>query len=399
VELSGSLTLPPEKGQSAGKTLKVSGNSAIEYDERILTRNNKGEVQKTARLYRRIDFKRTVGDRLQESTIRPAVRRLVVLRRNNIEVPFSPDGPLMWGEIDLVRTDVFTPALVGLLPDGAIRTGQRWTATKTAIEELTDLERLEGKVTCKLEQVTTLAGRRLARISFAGTVQGTNEDGPNRQQVEGYCFFDLRARYISYLYLKGTNFLVDKKGKSQGKVVGHFTMTRQANHRTRELSDQALRGVTLEPNAENTLLLYDNPDEGIRLLHPRRWRVAGVRGRQVALDEADGSGLLLTLEPPGRVPTAAQFLTESRTWLVQQKAKILRVEPPRRLQRAPYELDQFALEVNVARQRVLLDYYVIRQAKGGGTLAARLLPRDLSSLRKEVEKIARSVRITAAMGK
>ena len=31
-----------------------------------------------------------------------------------------------------------------------------------------------------------------------------------------------------------------------------------------------LRGVALEPSADNTLLLYDNPDMGVRFLHPRR---------------------------------------------------------------------------------------------------------------------------------
>src|SRR5207302_9654634 len=62
-------------------------------------------------LFRSIEFQRNIGDREQQQTIRPAVRRLVLLRHNNTEVPFSPDGPLTWGEIDLVRTDVFTPAL------------------------------------------------------------------------------------------------------------------------------------------------------------------------------------------------------------------------------------------------------------------------------------------------
>jgi hypothetical protein len=40
-----------------------------------------------------------------------------------------------------------------------------------------------------------------------------------------------------------------------------------------------------------------------------------------------------------------------------------------------------------------MDYYVLRQAPGGATLAARLLPADLAGLQKEVERIARSVQI------
>src|SRR5207244_288303 len=128
----------------------------------------------------------------------------IVLRLKHKEVPFSPDGPLTWGEIDLVRTDVFTPALAGMFPQGSARPGERWAATNAAIEELTDMERIdEGRIECRLEEITTLSGRRHARVSFAGTVRGVNEDGPNRQQLDGYFYFDLESDHLSYLSLKG----------------------------------------------------------------------------------------------------------------------------------------------------------------------------------------------------
>jgi hypothetical protein len=395
VDISGALSLPLEKGETKARTLPVTGQSAIEYDERVLERSASGQVQKTIRIYRRINFERKVGGRPQENTIRPGVRRLVVLRHRNIEVPFSPDGPLLWGEMDLVRTDVFTPALTGLLPDQAVRTGARWKAGVAAIQELTDMDRIkEGTVQCRFEQLTTLGNRPHARVTFSGTVTGTNEDGPNRQQLDGYFFFDLRTRYLSYLYLKGTQFMLDRAGKVQGKIVGHFTLTRQPGLRSRDLTDQALRGVALQPNDDNTLMLYDNTDLGVRFLYPRRWRVAGVHGRQVALDEARGNGLLLTLEPPQRVPTADQFLNEARTWLAKQKGRLFRLDRPRRLQNPPVTLDRFTLDAEVARQRAVLDYYVVRQVPGGATITARLLPADLTRARREAERIARSVRIT-----
>ena len=58
VELAGNLSLPPEKGQASPKRLEVTGNSAIEYDERILDPGKEGQVRKSLRLYRRIDFRR-----------------------------------------------------------------------------------------------------------------------------------------------------------------------------------------------------------------------------------------------------------------------------------------------------------------------------------------------------
>jgi hypothetical protein len=388
------MTLPSEKNRTEPRTLGVTGNSAIDYDERVLGAGVDGQVQKTIRIYRRIDFQRKVGDQPQDSTLRAPVRRLVILRDKNVKVPFSPDGPLTWGEIDLVRTDLFSPMLAGLLPDKVVRPGDRWTAANTAIQELTDMERLEeGQVECRFEQITTLSKRRHARVAFTGNVRGINEDGPNRQQLDGYFFFDLESNHLSYLSLKGLSLLLDKEGKTLGRIEGRFVLTRQAHARVQDLSDDTLKGVTLEPNAENTRLLYDNPELGVRFLYPRRWRVAGVHGRQIALDEANGSGLLLTLEPLSQVPSGAQFLTESRDYLLKQKAKLLRTESPKTIQPAPRELQQFALEVEIAAQRVLMDYFVVRQAAGGATLAARLLPTELPALRKEVDQIAHSVAV------
>jgi len=394
VELTGTLTVPPEKDRPAPPPLRITGSSAIEYDERVLAADAAGQVQKTLRLYRRLELERKVADRVQESSLRPDVRRLVILRHNGLQAPFSPDGPLLWSEIELVRRD-FTPALAGLLPEKAVRLGERWTAGAAAVVELTGVEKVEeGKIDCRFEEITTLGGRRHARVSLNGTVRGVNEDGPTRHQVDGYLFFDLESNHLSYLSFKGVHSLLDRDGKESGRVEGPFVMSRQANVRRPELDDAALKGLALEANADNTQLLYDNPELGVRFLYARRWR-ASERGRQVTLDEPGGSGLLLTVEPLTRLPTAVQFVSETRNFFEKQKANVARSQEPRRLRAAPQELDGFALEVEMNNQKTLMDYYVSRQEKGGATLAARLLPRDLDELRREVERIARSVTITA----
>jgi hypothetical protein len=390
VTLTGALTPPAVKGQPEPKPLELKGESAIDYDERVLE-VDRSEVRKTMRQVRRMEFRRTIGDRPQETALRKEVARLVVLRRGNTEVPFSPDGPLTWGEIDLVRTDVFTPALAGLLPDHPVKSGDSWTASTAAVQELTDMERIDsGKVDCRLEQVTTLEGRRHARVAFRGTVQGTGEDGPGRQALEGYYYFDLESNHLSYLSLDGRHGLLDTDSKEVGHVQGRFVLTRQVTGRVADLTDEAIKGVVVEPNPDNTLLLYDNPDLAVRFLYPRRWRVAGVRGTQITLDAPDGSGLLITVDPPGRTVTAADFLNESREWLTKQKARLLRTEPPAAVAGAS-GLEHFALEAEMGGQKFVMDYYVARQAGGGATLAGRLQPADLAALHAEVERIARSI--------
>lgn len=395
VDLGGELTMPPEEGQKSPSKVSLVGRSFIEYDERVLdigTPDRPGP--RTLRIYRRVDLERTVGDKPQDVSIRPAVRRMVILRTGHREVPFSPDGPLTWGEIDLVRTDVFTPALIGLLPERAVVPGDRWQATAAAVEELTDLEKIdEGSLECRFDEITSLAGRRLARVRVTGSVRGINEDGPNRQQFDGYYYFDLTSNHLSYLSLEATHFLLDKDGQTAGRVKGRFVLTREVKAPSPDLREDVVRSLALEPNAENTLLLYDNPELGVRFLYPRRWRVGVVRGRQVILDEANGNGLLLTVESPNNLPTGAAYLNESQTYLTkEQKAKILRTDSPRPL---TAQIENLGLDVEIAGKRERMEYYIVRQTAGGAVLAARLSPTEISALGRDVERIARSVQVTA----
>ena len=62
-------------------------------------------------------------------------------------------------------------------------------------------------------------------MALSGTVRGINEDGPNRQQLDGYFFFDLESNHISYLTFKGVHVLLDRDGKESGRVEGRFVLT------------------------------------------------------------------------------------------------------------------------------------------------------------------------------
>lgn len=391
-DLTGKLTPPTAKDKPPAKPLAISGDSAFEYVERVLG-VDEGQVVKTARLCTRVELQRTVAERPQQNKLRPNVRRLIVLRTRGLKAPFSPDGPLLWSEIDLMRSDVFTPALAGLLPGRAVQVGDTWTAGTPAILELTGMDRVDdGRLDCKLEAISVVDRRRQARVGFSGTVRGTGEDGLNRHQVQGYLLFDLESNYLAYLQLKGVQSLLDAEGKEVGRNEGRFVLRREPVARAPELAE-GLRGVALEPNAENTQLLYENPTLGVQFLHPRRWWIAGVRGPQVTLDSADGHGLLLTVEPLTKVPTGRQFLAESRQWLQDQKAKLLKVEEPHSVVGVP-GLEHFALEAEMGKSRFRMEYYVLRHANGGITIAARILPADLEAVQKEVERLARSLTLT-----
>jgi hypothetical protein len=389
VEIAGTLTVPGK-----AKSLNVVGKSSIQYDERILQVSADRRVERTVRSYRQLAFERKVGDEEQRSQLRPEAHRLVILRHNQYEVPFCPTTPLTWGEIELVRTDVFAPALHGLFPRQPVSPGDSWRADDVAMRELTDLEKIEkADFTCRFEKVTTLLGRRNAHVQFEGKVQGLGEDGHALHELRGSYYIDLDADFMSYLYVKGTHHLLDKAGKATGKIEGSFMMTRSPGAQSKEISDEALRGLTLEPNAENSLLLFEHSQTGARFLYPRNWHVAGVNDKQIGVDEKRGSGVLITLTPAATTPNGAQFFNETIGFLQKERAKLTRAEKPRIVQSG---LETFSFEGELANQKVVLQYYTTRQGSQGATLTARILPAHAAEVQGDVERIARSLQWRAA---
>ncbi len=393
-DLTGTLTVPADMAkEKAPKPVPLSGSTAVEYDEKVLD-SDANAVRKTVRVYSRMDYRRKVGEQSQSSELRPEVRRMVLLRGpQNVEVPFSPDGPLLFSEIDMVRTEIFTPALRGLLPAKEVKEGDHWQAGDEAVLRLTDLETLTGgRIACKLQEVAIRDGRRFAKVEFAGSVTGANSDGPNRQQLDGYYFFDLQSNHLSYLYLTGTSWMLDKDGKEVGRVEGRFVLTRR-RETSPDLRPEALRGVALDPTPENTQLLFHEPGMGVRLVYPRRWTVRQADARQITLDEPGGGGLLITLEPLTQTPSVRDFHTEVTSFLAKQSAKIKRSTPPQQLRGSPDALDHFLFEAEVEKQNLVLDYYVAKQASGGATFAGRYSSKDAAELQKDAERIARSLQL------
>ena len=397
VTMAGRLTLPTKKDQPA-EAVAVGGNSTLTYDERPLIADEP-KTDKVIRAYRGIDFKRTIGDKDQTASIREGVRRMVVLRsEKGKKAPFSPDGPLLWSEIDVVKHDIFTPVLVaGLLPKDEVKPGSKWTANAAAIAELTDLETIdEGGIAVEFASVVMLNERKLAKLAITGTVRGTNEDGPTRQKLDGTAYFDIEAKRLTYLKLNGVHEMLGSDGKAIGRIDGTFTMTRSASKEFDDISDAKLAGKELKPTEENSLLLYDNAELGLKFLYPRRWRVGSVQGRQVTLDEPRGGGILLTVETTDRLPTVEKYQDEVKAFLAKQQAKIAPLAAPVRTADKPIRIDRFGIDAELKTGKARLEYAVTSGPKGGVLVAARLPAEDAAELKVDLERILKQLEVTKA---
>ena len=389
--IAGELLAPVAKDKPPER-IKIAGKSSIDYIERILPVDAKEADFKSLRIYDKIEFRKTAGDRTDETTLRPSVRRLVMMKRGSSKAPFSPDGPLKWGEIDLLRTDVIVPGLAGLLPNKEVRPGDTWRASPAAVAELTDLEKIDrGDLDCTLDRIIISGPRKIASVTFFGTLNGVNEDGPTRQKLSGRLFVDLTAQCITYLKVEGEHYLLDADGKDAGKITGTFELTRTPIVDHPALADAALKGLALTPNADNSRLLYDSAETGVRFVHDRNWRLVRSTGRQITLDESDGAGLLITLDTAEAVPTAARYLHEALKELQERGGKVIDRKAPEQVAEG---IDRFTLDAQVGKEKITMVYFVIRQEKGAATLAARIPDAYREARLKELDRLARSFKVT-----
>jgi hypothetical protein len=390
VQLDGDVTLPGKTGAKPQR-LAVTGASKLEYDERALPAEDI-ETGKLLRIYRKIEIQRTVGDRKQTADIRKEVRRLIVLRTAKAKSPFSPDGPLTWNEIDVVKHDLFAPALASdLLPNKAVKPGDAWTAGPNAVKELTDL----GKVTGGDLKITFIGivqfdGKERARLGLEGVLRGVDDNGPARHTLDGTAYVDLDSSLLSYLSVKGSHELLDGEGTTLGRLDGRFTMTRKLSD-TDALSDAAIAKLELKPNGENTRLLYKNDE--VQFTYPRRWRVAAEQGKQITLDGPNGAGILLTLETAKTLPTAEAFRKETLAFLAKEKGTVSRETAIRRAKTDRGDLDRFGFDAEMGKDKVRLEYAVLTATSGGATIAARLPLRDADELTKDVEVMQRELKL------
>jgi hypothetical protein len=390
--ISGELISPGSATEKKLERIAIKGRSLIDYAERPLPVDPKEADFKVLRVYDKVDFKKTTGDRTDEMTLRSGVKRLVMMKKGHAKVPFSPDGPLTFGEIEMLRTDFVLPALTGLLPTKEVKLKETWTASPAAILELTDIERVDsGKLECVLVRLDTGGSRPLAEVNFAGTLQGINEDGPTRHKLGGKFYFDLKNNFISYIKIDGEHTLLNEQGKDAGKISGTFELIRTTSSGVQALSPEVLKTLALTPNEKNTHLLYQNAEMGIEFIHPRNWRVVRATGRQLTVDESNGAGLLVTIDSVKGVPDTGDYLREVLKDMQARGAKLTDRSSLRTLVKG---VEVFSIDAEAGSEKFTMNYAIVRQSNGGAIMAARIPHPEKEIRSKEFEEIVKTFTIT-----
>jgi hypothetical protein len=271
-------------GAPEPKPLDVKVETRFDWHERVLKVGPGGMTDQVVRRVNQAASAINGEVRRSAAALRPEVGLLVATRRDGDVVTFSPGGPLLRSELELVVGPGDPLTLPGLLPDQPVAVGDEWLIADSAARGLCDYEAIAS---------STLKGKldsfdhATARIRLAGEVRGAARGGEGTITLKGSLTFDRKATLITRLELDRTE--VRKPGPVEVglDIKSSLSVERSAAEVPAELSDSALANLPLDLEPHRLLLLYTAPDGRYTLLHDRDWHVFWDDGRQSILKRLD----------------------------------------------------------------------------------------------------------------
>jgi hypothetical protein len=372
------------------KTTAIWASANSRYRERFLEVASDREVTGTARRYLSATLDKQKGDDKERVVLRPVADRIVFRRSSDESTIFSPDGPLMAAELDLLQADAFTAAFAGLLPQKPVKIGDQWPAKPAAASELSGVEPIQsGSLNCVLREVKSSDDGTVARVTLAGTLTGPTDQGPTQMTIDGHLLFDLDTQLITYVLMNGRSEIMDSAGRPASQLDGRYELTRRPAIDDPRLSDVALRELVLKPTPETTALLFESSNLAIRFLYPRNWEIKSVTKNVIQLDEPTGGTVRLTVDSTPQ-PTADKLRGELLTWLKGQKAAGVESSAIESTQLSDARTaDRFTARAALSKYEREWAYLVIREGDRSASVAANFVAKRAESLQEDVVALAR----------
>jgi hypothetical protein len=391
VNLKGTLfEYKPDRKDSKKTAIGASGSSR--YRERCLDVTDAHQITGTARRYLSASLDKQKGDDKERVVLRPVADRIVFRRANDESTIFSPDGPLMAAELDLLSADAFTATFAGLLPQKPVKLGDQWAAKPSAASELTGVEPIQsGTLNCTLREVKSNDDGTVARVNFSGTLTGPTDQGPTQMTIDGHLLFDLDTQLITYVLMNGRSEIADSSGRSAGQLEGRYELTRRPAIDDPRLSDAALKELVLKPTPETTALVFESSNLAIRLVYPRNWELKSVNKNVMQLDEPTGGTMRLTVDATPS-PTADKLRGEVLTWLKGQKAASVEFDAIESMQLSDTrKADRFTVRAALGKSDREWTYFVLREGDRTASVAANFVAKRAEALQGDVVAVARRI--------
>jgi hypothetical protein len=299
IEAEGKLKLNAD-GQEV-KHLPLKAHAELNYVERVVSQARQWSDVRLLRAYQSAEAKIRVLETEMTSQLRPQRQLIAVESSGKDAVLFSIGGPLTREELELIEAPASGLALEALVPPRATKIGSQWPLAEATVARLLGLEAVSQQdVVGTLDSVK----ENVAIISLAGKVSGAVGGVSSDIELKARLNFDLKQRAVTWLTLAYKENRAIGHAQPGFEVTTTLRMVCAPTQPTPELSDKALAGLSLKPDASQTLIELKSESGGFELTHDRRWSVMLERSDLTVLRLVDRGDLIAQCNITPRPPLA-----------------------------------------------------------------------------------------------
>ena len=183
MQLSGTLKVadPDPASKKPPREAEIKAESTVEFDERICM-DAKDEVISAARHYHEAGVSSWIKNNASSHQLRSDATDVRLVRNEGSWQQYSPNGPLLQREIDMVRLPINSVVLDQLLPTTPVKAQESWTPNERMIGEVFQLDAVHNSsIACRVMKVE----EGVASIECIGEIEGTINSVPTKIKVNG----------------------------------------------------------------------------------------------------------------------------------------------------------------------------------------------------------------------
>lgn len=288
IKLGGELKVNAGGKEITRQPIKVDAD--LEYHERILAIDEKLTPRRSIRHYITADARIDAGGRPSTSTL-DAGRRLIVHQLGDQNrTMFSPLGPLLRDQLELIEVPGNSLTLDALLPGKSLNIGDHWTHGEDVVAALLGLE-----VVTSSDLQSKLVRREGDEVVLEaqGKVEGAMGGVFTQLKIEARYRFHTKHGWVSF-------FVMDiEEDRSIGHVSPGYDIAARVQVAVTplaaddpELADDRLSKLTLTSTASMELLDYRSTEGGFQFHHDRKWHIMFDRSDTTVLRMVDQGELV-----------------------------------------------------------------------------------------------------------
>lgn len=328
LQVEGNIQTATPGGKSVGLTMKV--DAKLSYLERRLPAAGKGaEALRSLRNYETAEASIDIGGRKTVNQLHES-RRVIVAEgeRPGVRV-WSPNGPMTYDMLELLRTPGDSLALLGLLPVDEVSADSNWEPADWVISMLTGVEAVsKSELKCRITRLDD----QYAIIEVVGSLEGAVLGALTKINVTGQVACDLSKKIIRQAKITQTEERAVGAVSPGMKVTATMYVDRQVAPNSGPLTDKLLATVPINPSSENLSLIFNTP-WNLRFSFDRNWHIFHQTGDVAVLRLMENGGLVaqcnvsqLQAAPPGSHTSERDFQNDIRTALKDQLKQIQNAE-------------------------------------------------------------------------